>query len=206
MRKLMRLLGRVASKIYPYRLHIPMIHLMQWFYTGFRLGEFKHLGNSSKLSFKINIVGGQNIVVGDHVIIGGGTSLTAFPTKDNYGQTIISIGDHSVFGPDCHLTAMKGIFIGQGLRTGKSVLISDNSHGNCHIKDQLMMKPDDRPLYSKGAIKIGNNVWIGEKSSIMGGVTIGDGAVIGANSVVTHDVPAYSIAVGCPAKIVYKCK
>ena len=67
------------------------------------------------------------------------------------------------------------------------------------------MKPDNRPLYSKGQIKIGDNVWIGEKAAIMGGVSIGDGAVIGANTVVTHDVPAYSIAVGCPAKIIYKC-
>ena len=51
-------------------------------------------------------------------------------------------------------------------------------------------------------IKIGNNVWIGDKACILGGVTIGDGAVIGANSVVTHSIPAHSIAVGSPARVI----
>lgn len=64
------------------------------------------------------------------------------------------------------------------------------------------MHPNVRPLYSKGPIVIGNNVWIGEKVAVLGGVKIGDGAIIGANAVVTHDVPPYSIAVGCPAKII----
>ena len=82
-----------------------------------------------------------------------------------------------------------------------NVLISDNAHGNCRDQKQLLMRPDDRPLYSKGAIFIGENVWIGEKAAILSGVHVGDGAVIGANSVVTHDVPAFSIVAGCPAKI-----
>ena len=54
----------------------------------------------------------------------------------------------------------------------------------------------------KTIIKIGDTVWIGEKAAILGGVSIGNGAIIGANTVVTHDVPAYSIAVGCPARII----
>ena len=54
----------------------------------------------------------------------------------------------------------------------------------------------------KTIIKIGDNVWIGEKAAILGGVTIGDGTIIGANTVVTHDVSAYSIAVGCLARII----
>jgi acetyltransferase-like isoleucine patch superfamily enzyme len=49
--------------------------------------------------------------------------------------------------------------------------------------------------------KIGNDVWIGANCSILGGVTIGDGAIIGAGSVVTKDIPAYAIAVGNPAKV-----
>ena len=132
--------------------------------------------------------------------MGGGSSLTAFPNDDG-NKIMISIGAGSVFGHDVHITAANGIFIGKGLRTGKSVLISDNAHGNCRDQKQLLMRPDDRPLYSKGAIFIGENVWIGEKAAILSGVHVGDGAVIGANSVVTHDVPAFSIVAGCPAKI-----
>ena len=49
---------------------------------------------------------------------------------------------------------------------------------------------------------IGNNVWVGTKATILQGVTIGDNAVIGANAVVTRDIPANSIAVGAPARVV----
>ena len=51
-------------------------------------------------------------------------------------------------------------------------------------------------------VVIGNDVWIGEAVFINDGITIGDGAIIGAHSVVTHDVPAYSIVAGAPAKVI----
>lgn len=54
----------------------------------------------------------------------------------------------------------------------------------------------------KDQVIIGNNVWIGEGARILSGVTIGDGSVIGTNAVVTHDVPAYSVVGGVPAKII----
>lgn len=55
---------------------------------------------------------------------------------------------------------------------------------------------------SKGPVIIGSNVWFGDKATILPNVTIGDGAVIAANSVVTKDVPAYSVVAGNPAKII----
>lgn len=55
---------------------------------------------------------------------------------------------------------------------------------------------------TKGITKIGNDVWIGFRSIILSGVTIGDGAVIGAGSVVSRDVPAYAIVVGNPARLI----
>ena len=109
-----------------------------------------------------------------------------------------------MIGDECHRPGMKGMTIGNGLLTGKGVLISDNSHCNPSDHGQLSLPPNSRPLHSKGTITIGNNVWIGEKAAILGGVAIGDGAVIGANAVVTHDVPPYSIAAGCPAKILHQ--
>lgn len=51
-------------------------------------------------------------------------------------------------------------------------------------------------------ISVGNDVWIGSNTLIMGGVTIGDGAVIGARSLVTKDIPPYAIAVGMPARVI----
>jgi acetyltransferase-like isoleucine patch superfamily enzyme len=68
------------------------------------------------------------------------------------------------------------------------------------------MAPNYRELFSKGAVYIGKNVWIGDKASIMPGVTIGEGCIVGANTVVTKDVPPYSVVVGSPAKIVKTLK
>ncbi|MBQ9989685.1 MAG: CatB-related O-acetyltransferase [Lachnospiraceae bacterium] len=61
-------------------------------------------------------------------------------------------------------------------------------------------------LKRKGEILIGNDVWIGAGSTIMGGVTIHNGAVVAANSTVTRDVPPYAIVAGNPARVVkYRC-
>ena len=62
----------------------------------------------------------------------------------------------------------------------------------------------ERDLHSKGAVVIGKNVWIGDKVSILSGVTIGDNAVIGANSVVTKSVPEGCIVAGVPARVIKK--
>ena len=58
------------------------------------------------------------------------------------------------------------------------------------------------PNSQSDTTEIGNDVWIGENVSIMRGVIIGDGAVIGTNSLVIHEIPPYAIAVGCPARII----
>ena len=64
------------------------------------------------------------------------------------------------------------------------------------------MHPEDQPLYSKGVVTIGNNVWIADKVTILSGVTIGDNSMIGANAVVTHDIPSGVIAAGVPARVI----
>ena len=70
-------------------------------------------------------------------------------------------------------------------------------NGLCFIRKP----PIKRKIYSKGPVIIGKNVWIGDKATTLPGVTIGDGAVIGANTVVTKDVPPFCIVVGNPATI-----
>lgn len=201
MRHLFLIFGRIFGTVYPYSLHLRLLGIMQWFYTGYCTSGFKHWGHNSKTGFRMRICGQDKIVVRNNVYIGSGTSLTAFCNDGDNERTKITIGSGCMIGADCHITAINGITIGDGLLTGKSVLISDNSHGNPSDYRQLSLPPYSRTLHSKGTITIGNNVWIGEKAAILGGVTIGDGAVIGANAVVTHDVPPYSIAAGCPAVI-----
>lgn len=84
---------------------------------------------------------------------------------------------------------------------GRKIMINDTLHGD-FIKEQLNIRPNLRPLKSKGSIIIDDNVWIGEMSCMLGNVYIGQGSIIGANSVVTKDIPPYSLAVGSPAKVV----
>lgn len=113
----------------------------------------------------------------------------------------IIIGNGCIVGQYNHITAVNAIIIGDNLLTGRFVLISDNNHGRFDY-EELKKSPVNRDIISKGKVIIGNNVWIGDKVSILGGVHIGDGCIIGANSVVTHDIPPYSLAVGNPARIV----
>ena len=115
----------------------------------------------------------------------------------------LTIGDNGSFGAFNHITCINKIQIGDNCLTGKWVTISDNNHGTTDF-DTLHEAPAIRKLYTKGPVIIGKNVWIGDKATILGGVTIGDGAVIAANSVVTKDVPAYSVVGGNPARVI-KC-
>ena len=87
--------------------------------------------------------------------------------------------------------------------TGKWVTITDNQHGGTDY-ESLNIMPSKRLLKSKGAVVIGDNVWLGDKVSVLPGVTIGEGAIVAANSVVTHDVPPFCVVAGCPAKVVRK--
>ena len=82
-------------------------------------------------------------------------------------------------------------------------MIIDHSHGN-NVYRELLIHPAKRNLYSKGTIRIKDRVWIGEQVLILPDVTIGEGAVIGAGSVVTKDIPPYCVAVGNPAKVIKK--
>ena len=116
----------------------------------------------------------------------------------------LTIGDGCSFGAFNHITCTNKIKIGNNVLVGKWVTITDNSHGNTDI-NSLKTKPSRRPIVSKGPVIIGNNVWIGDKATILAGVTIGNNAVIGANSIVTHDIPDFAIAVGNPAKILKTC-
>lgn len=111
---------------------------------------------------------------------------------------ILEIGEFCQFGEYTHISVINRVVIGNNVLTGRFVLITDNSHGETLI-DNSSIAPLNRNLYSKGPIYIGNNVWIGDKATICPGVSIGDGAIIAANAVVTKDVEAYTVVAGVPA-------
>ena len=105
-----------------------------------------------------------------------------------------------------HIAALDSVKIGNNVLIASKVFITDLEHGS-YSGNEYDSVPDsivkDRPLSSK-PVFIKDNVWIGEYVSVLPGVTIGENSIIGANSVVTKNIPANSIAVGSPAKIIKK--
>lgn len=126
--------------------------------------------------------------------------LTAWPelTEKN---PVLKIGENCSFGSFNHITCTNEITIGNGVLTGKWVTISDNNHGDTSL-ESLKKIPSQREMLSKGPVIIEDNVWIGDKATILSGVKIGKGAVVAANAVVTKDVPAFCVVAGNPAKII----
>jgi acetyltransferase-like isoleucine patch superfamily enzyme len=166
------------------------------------------LGNQTiVINGDIMIRNAECIYVGDYTHIGNGCIITAWKqTIDGSCHTpLISIGQNCSFGEYNHITSTNKIIIGDNLLTGRWITITDNSHGDTDYTT-LSTNPLMRPVVSKGPVIIGNNVWIGDKATILPGVTIGDGAIVAANAVVTKDVPAYCVVGGIPAKILKQSK
>jgi len=127
-----------------------------------------------------------------------------------YSNGHIDIGDYCWFSLRTQIISSTAIRIGPYCIFARDVYISDT---NEHPTDPLLRRSEtigyrttgqapNRDLAVSRPISIGRDVWAGERACILKGVTIGDGAIIAANSVVTKDVPAYSVVAGNPAKVV----
>lgn len=166
-----------------------------------------NLDITTKVSPEVTFWHPEYMQIGKGVIFTKNCRIECWDEFAGYRYTpSLKIGNRCNFGEYTHVTAMNKIVIGDGLLTGRFVFIGDNNHGKCDNKEELTICPFDRRLYSKGAVVIGHNVWLGDKVAVLAGVTIGDGAVIGANSVVTKDIPAYCIAAGNPARVIKEIK
>ena len=170
--------------------------------------EFGSWGRKNKLGNFSLITHPECIFVGSGNYFDSQIYLTAW-TK--YGSQSFSpkikIGNDCKFGAYNHISCINQIEFGDGFLSGKWVTIVDNSHG-CISKNDMSIKPAFRNLCSKGPVFIGKNVWVGDKVTILPNVTIGDGAVIAANTVVTNDVPPFSLCAGNPGIVIrsLECK
>lgn len=155
---------------------------------------FGHFGNStydSPLRFK----GERNIYVGDGVLIQYKTWLEALPLTGYESKLVIE--DGCVIGNFNHIYATKSIIIHKYVLTADKVYISDNLHGYADINSPILRQP----IVQNREVEIGEGSWLGENVCVLGS-RIGKQCVIGANSVVTHDIPDYCVAVGAPARII----
>lgn len=191
-----------VNYVFSYALFSKVKNTRDLFFTYWISSEFNSFGNKTKISFPLDLKGGKHINVGNSVTIGKNSILNAWKTYLNYSFTPeIIIGNNTHLGEGIHISATTKISVGNNVLIGRRVSIIDNSHGDSSLTD-LMIAPANRKLYSKGPIIIENNVWIGDKVTILSGVVIGTNSVIGANSVVTKNIPKNSIVGGIPAKII----
>ena len=172
------------------------------FYSFFLSNLFRKCGKKVYFSGVDLLRGPELIEIGSRCSFDKYLYLTAWEQfSQKTDKPLIIIGNGCNFGAFNHITAINSIIIGDNCLTGKWVTISDNDHGTTTLND-LKKRPQDRAVVSKGPIIIGKNVWIGDKATILTGTIIGDGAVIAANSVVTKDVPPYTVVGGIPAKVI----
>ena len=110
----------------------------------------------------------------------------------------VSIGDKVHLGLGCHIGCINKVVIGNNVLMGKNVHITDHNHGTI-TAEEMSVAPINRELFSKGEVIIEDNVWIGDNVVILPGVKLGQGCIIGANAVVSRDVPKNCVAAGIPA-------
>lgn len=161
-------------------------------------------GNGIQIGKGFTVVGPNYIDIGDNFTAGNNLSLAAYEyyKGEKTGQIpTLSIGNNVSMMDNCAVSCIRSIRIGDGVLCGANVFITDNFHGN-NQKEDLIIQPSKRKLYSKGSVIIGDNVWIGRNVCIMPGVVIGNNSVIGANAVVTSNIPAGAIAAGVPARVI----
>ena len=162
----------------------------------------KKTGCNPDIDRSVRFKNKQYISIGDNVMITRNGRVEAWDQYNDVTYTpSITIGDNTLINENCHIGCIDRVTIGNDCLFGSNVMITDHSHG-ANRPDEINVHPAHRNLYSKGPVTIGNKVWLCENVVVLPGVTVGDNSVIGANSVVTKNIPSNSVAVGNPARVV----
>jgi acetyltransferase-like isoleucine patch superfamily enzyme len=159
-------------------------------------GRFKRFGSRTRIVFPVGIEGPENIVLGDGVYVASHSCLAARPLT-GAAQCGLEIGDGCSIGRFNHIYATQRVVLGKHVLTANGVYISDNLHD---YRDPL--RPVlQQPIVQNGVVDIGEGSWLGHNACILG-ARIGRNCVVGANAVVTQDVPDFCVVVGAPAVII----
>ena len=169
--------------------------IKQLFFWSFHQSSFELLSSSAQFVSPFRLDGANSITVQDRTFFQRGVWL--YCSGIDGVKAKLSIGKDCVFGYNNHITCVRKVSIGNFVLTANNVYISDNLHEYEDVTKPIIQQP----VRFKRAVEIGEGAWIGENVSIIG-ASVGKNSVIGANSVVTRDVPDYSVAVGAPAVVI----
>jgi acetyltransferase-like isoleucine patch superfamily enzyme len=154
-----------------------------------------HLGARVALDdyVMLSVRGGQGvgIEIDDDVLVGRGAVL-----KTRAGS--IRIGSGTSVGFACRIGATSPVIVGRHCLLGARCYIGGADHGHAELDVPVL----EQPLATRGGVVIEDNVWLGAHVVVLDGVTICQGAIVGAGAVVTGPIPAYAKAAGVPARII----
>ena len=197
-------LAWLISKVYAYGLSQRLKFYRNVFYTLWIRNFIGHVGERVQIDRPCFLSGGGNryITIGDDVHLQSHCILGCWVKFGNQRfSPSITIGDGCDIGEYNHISACNKIAIGNGFLSGRYVYIGDNSHGELS-HECANIPPGSRELISKGNIIIGDNVWVGDKATILSGVQLGNNVIVAANAVVNKSFPSNCLIGGVPAKII----
>lgn len=175
------------------------------------LPRFANTPKNLKIELPRRIFEPHCISIGDNVNIGPGSLLVAqtyYPTETmqhpNEHRPIqhfspqLRIGHRVTATGNLTLSALQEVVIGDDVMFAANVMVADGMHGFANANEPYKYQP----MWRIAPVRIERGCWIGQNVVVMPGVTIGEFSIIGANSVVTQSVPARSIAIGAPARVI----
>jgi acetyltransferase-like isoleucine patch superfamily enzyme len=165
--------------------------------AGRRFGRF---GAASIICFPANTIFNERYIhIGSGTMIGPDVTLSAgmVPGQECLSDPVVSIGDRCLIGKGSGIVGHFGIEIGHDVWTGHHVYITDQNHGYEDIT-----RPISQQSQPERPVTIGDGSWLGFGTVVLPGARIGRHVTIGANSVVTGEIPDFSVAVGAPARVI----
>ncbi len=189
--------GIITSIYVQYRKILSSIRLFPYKLLGLKVGNNVIVGPGCRFSHFTC----KNIYLGSKMFIQNDCSFLSLqsPTNGKHGKIIIGEGTH--INKHANIVSNSKIEIGKNCLLAINISIYDHEH-----IFSRKVHPTTKGLSKGKDIRIGNDVYIGNNSVILKGVSLGDHVVVGANSVVTKSFPKYSIIAGAPAKIIKRIK
>ena len=164
---------------------------------GKRFGRF---GNNSVICFPANSIYNEHYIhIGSDTMIGPQCTLSAgmVPGQQCISNPVVRIGDRCLIGKGSAIVGHFSIEIEDDVWTGHNVYITDQNHGY-----EDVTRPISVQTMPEKPVRIGKGSWLGYGTVVLPGANIGEHVVVGANSVVTGEIPSFSVAVGSPARVI----